>query len=157
MRSDILALSAMAFAGFFATAVQADDTDWYAIYYPDNQGVQLLDSDNSNVITSREPSVDSIRNGNDKGMRWKFLSGKDSDSQIATQAHKDHILGYDNGADQFHADFKSSNDDSAVMAHFVKGDPDCKLTLCYEQYCIGKGGARTADKFVWSCDKISGA
>ncbi|KAL5489727.1 hypothetical protein ACEPAI_4559 [Sanghuangporus weigelae] len=156
MRSDILALSAMAFAGFFATAVQADDTEWYAIYYQDKEGgVQLLDSDNSNVITSREASVDSIRDGHDKGMRWKFLSGKGQDGWIATQAHKNHILGYDSGADEFHADFKSSNDDSAIMAHFVEGD--CKLTLCYQKYCIGGGGARTGDKFVWSCDKISGA
>ncbi|KAL5511068.1 hypothetical protein ACEPAH_4283 [Sanghuangporus vaninii] len=154
MRSDILALSAMAFAGFFATAVQAEDW-WYAIYYADKDGgFNFLDSDNTNVVTNKQPTLDYVDSGKDKGLRWKFLSGKMNDGYFATQAHEDHIVGYDSGDNEFHADFKKSNDDSAVMAHFIN---DQQLTLCFDNNCIGSGAKKTEDKFAWNFTQIQGA
>lgn len=81
-------------------------------------------------------SVDYIDGEKDKGLRWKFLSGPGTDGYFATQAHQDHIVGYDAADNEFHADFKKSNDDSAVMAHFNES----KVTLCYNDNCIGAGG-----------------
>lgn len=67
-------------------------------------------------------------------MRWKFLSGRGQDGFFATQAHSSKIVGYDASDNEFHADFKRSNDDTAVMAHFIN---DTHLTLCYNENCIG--------------------
>ena len=83
-------------------------------------------------------SKDSVDSGNDKGMRWKFLSGLGVNGYIATQAHESHIVGYDASDNEFHADFKSSNDDSAVVAQFLNGSQ--RVTLCYNDNCIGAGG-----------------
>ncbi|KAL5511067.1 hypothetical protein ACEPAH_4282 [Sanghuangporus vaninii] len=154
MRSNILAFSIMALSGFFAVTIRAEDW-WYVVYYPDpNGGFQLLDSNKAKVVTTRQPSIEYVDSGKDRGMRWKFLPGAQKDSFIATQAHQDHIVGYDSGDNEFHADFRKSNDGSAVMAHFINEN---QLTLCFDSNCIGGRGVKTEEKFVWNYTQIGEA
>lgn len=92
----------------------------------------------SNIVAS----VDEVNANSDKGERFRFPTG--SGGTAVSEAHNDHAVGYDPSANEFHADFSTSNL-GALVKVTINGN---KATFCNNNNCIGVNGQSKFTSFI---------
>ncbi|EJC97466.1 uncharacterized protein FOMMEDRAFT_163219 [Fomitiporia mediterranea MF3/22] len=142
-----LSVAAVAVACFFS-AVQAQE--WNAVFV-NNGGFQFLDSNNALIETTAQSSVEQVDANHDKGERFRFPTG--SGGILISQAHENHAVGFDNGKNEFHADFAQDHFDALVTVS-LNGN---QASFCNGDHCIGAGGRPTSERFQWTIQGISQA
>ncbi|KAL5483527.1 hypothetical protein ACEPAI_8759 [Sanghuangporus weigelae] len=147
MRTNFVSVAAVAVACLFS-AVKAQE--WNAVFV-NNGGFAFLDSNNAKIETTAQSSVEEVAANSDKGERFRFPTG--SGGILISQAHEDHAVGYDAGANEFHADFAQDHFDALVTVT-LNGN---QATFCNGDHCIGAGGAPTSDRFQWTLQGIPAA
>ncbi|EJD07896.1 uncharacterized protein FOMMEDRAFT_25140 [Fomitiporia mediterranea MF3/22] len=147
MRFNVLSVATVAAACLFS-AVQAQE--WNAVFV-NNGGFQFLDSNNAKIETTADTSVAAVDANHDKGERFRFPTG--TGGILISQAHEDHAVGYDSGANEFHADFAQDHFDALVTVS-LNGN---QASFCNGDHCIGAGGQPTSEKFMWTLQGISAA
>ena len=81
-------------------------------------------------------SPQEVDENKDKGERFRFPTG--TGGILISQAHENHAVGFDPGANEFHADFAQDHFDALVTVT-LDGN---QATFCNGATCIGAGGRR---------------
>ncbi|EJD07940.1 uncharacterized protein FOMMEDRAFT_150538 [Fomitiporia mediterranea MF3/22] len=166
MRSNILSTTALLVASLFA-AVHADMAVRIyqtLAYYPLQSLTIVLcsgmyctrttvtDAITSLIQTTARLCVEAVKANHDKGMRFRW--GGD-DTFVTCQAHSDHMLGFDTGAQAFKADFAKSHTDALVSIHYDKAPQ--KAYICLGDNCIGANASPTNQHYLWYFEAVPGA